>query len=75
VQNIDTQLGLLVKDSDARVAMNVVDARLIFDIKKIFDFPIKLTLNANNIFDYYYTEMVGNIAPTRLISLQIDGEF
>lgn len=74
VENVDTQLGLLVKDTDARVDMNVVDARLIFDFKKLADFPLRLTLNANNLLDYYYTEMVGNLARTRFLSLQFDGE-
>ena len=74
VENVDTQLGLLVKDTDARVDMNVVDARLILDFKKLADFPLRITLNANNLLDYYYTEMVGNLARTRFFSLQFDGE-
>jgi len=56
VENVDTQLGLLVKDTDARVDMNVVDARLIFDSKNLPIFPGILTLNANNLLDYYYTK-------------------
>jgi iron complex outermembrane receptor protein len=74
VENVDVQLGLLVRDPDARVPMNVVDLRLICDFKKLYELPFRLTLNANNILDYYYTEMVGNLARTRFLSLQIDGE-
>ncbi|MBX3043761.1 MAG: TonB-dependent receptor [Candidatus Kapabacteria bacterium] len=74
VQNIDAQLGLIVRDTEARVDMNVVDVRLIFDMKKLADLPFRFTLNANNLFDYYYTEMVGNLARTRYLSLQFDGE-
>jgi iron complex outermembrane receptor protein len=74
VENVDFQLGLIVSDSDARVPMNVVDMRLIFDMKKLIELPFRITLNANNLLDYYYTEMVGNLARTRYLSLQFDGE-
>lgn len=74
VDNIDIQLGLLVNDSDARVDAKVVDLRLIFDLKELTDSSLKFGLIANNIFDYYYTEMVGNLARTRLLTLQISGE-
>jgi outer membrane receptor protein involved in Fe transport len=74
VENVDVQLGLIVSDSDARVPMNVVDMRLIFDMKKLIELPFRITLNANNLLDYYYTEMVGNLARTRYLSLQFDGE-
>ncbi len=73
-ENIDFQLGLVVNDPNARVDMHVVDARIIFDMKKLADLPFRVVINANNMLDYYYTEMVGNLARTRYLSLQIDGE-
>jgi len=75
VENIDAQLALIVSDTDARTDVNVVDARIIFDIYKLYELPLRLSLNVSNLFDYYYTEMVGNLARTRLISLQIEGHF
>lgn len=74
-ENIDLQLGLIVKDPNARVDMHVLDARVIFDMYKIADLPFRMSLNANNMLDYYYTEMVGNLARTRYLSLQIEGNF
>lgn len=74
VENVDVQLGFIVEDTDARVPMHVFDARLIFDMKKLAELPFRVTLNANNLLDYYYTEMVGNLARTRFLSLQIDGD-
>jgi len=74
VENVDVQLGFIVEDTDARVPMHVFDARLIFDMKKLAELPFRVTLNANNLLDYYYTEMVGNLARTRFLSLQFDGD-
>lgn len=75
VKNIDVQLGLLVKDSDARVDMHVVDARLIYDLKSLIGHNFKFTLNVNNVFDYYYTSMVGNLGMTRMFSLMLEAAF
>ncbi len=75
VNNIDVQLGLLVKDSDARVDMHVLDARLIYDLKPLLGQNLKLTLNVNNIFDYYYTTMVGNLGMTRTLTLMLEATF
>jgi iron complex outermembrane receptor protein len=75
VKNIDPQLGILVKDADARVDMHVVDARLIYDMKKLTGQQLKLTMNVSNVFDYYYTTMVGNLGITRMISLMLEAQF
>jgi hypothetical protein len=31
-----------------------------------------LTLNVRNALDYYYNEIIANLAPTRHITLQVD---
>jgi hypothetical protein len=31
-----------------------------------------LTLNAKNVLDYYYTEIMGNLAPNRQLSIQAE---
>jgi iron complex outermembrane receptor protein len=71
IKNVDRQLSIIVKDIDARVDLHIVDARISAFIYK----KIKFTLSAKNMLDYYYTEMVGNLAPTRMIMLQIDSYF
>ncbi|MCO5250674.1 MAG: TonB-dependent receptor [Candidatus Kapabacteria bacterium] len=75
VKNIDPQLGILVRDADARVDMHVVDARLIYDMENLTGQQLKLTMNASNVFDYYYTTMVGNLGITRMISLMLEAQF
>lgn len=75
VKNIDTQLGILVRDADARVDMHVVDARLIYNMTNLTGQQLKLTMNISNVFDYYYTTMVGNLGITRMISLMLEAQF
>ena len=74
-QNVDRQLGLLIKDIDARVDMHVLDVRFIYNLDKIVKSDLRLILSARNVLDYYYTEMVGNLAPTRMIMLQLEAKF
>jgi len=73
--SIDKQLGLIVKDIDAFVDMNVVDFRLISNFRDFMNFNGKLVLSASNLFDYYYTIMVGNLAPTRKLLFQLQLNF
>ncbi len=71
VKNIDNQIGMVVKDYDARVPMHIVDCRLIYNLENLTKTNMKLTLNIGNALDYYYTEMLGNLYRTRNISLSI----
>ncbi|MES2764490.1 MAG: TonB-dependent receptor [Bacteroidota bacterium] len=77
VEKIDENFILLnfPKNADSRVAIHVLDIRAVLDFKKINQIPISLTLNAKNLLDYYYTEVIGNLAPTRSFSLQFDTKF
>ncbi len=74
VENIDEGL-ILIKDSDARVPANVIDARMIFYLSKLTDIPLTFTINAKNLLNHYYLEMVGNLAPFRNISLQAEAKW
>ncbi len=74
-KNIDEKLGLQIKDADARVAVHLVDARAIIRLEPLINLPIQVSLNAFNLFDYYYTEVPGNLAATRNLTLQIEGGF
>jgi len=65
----------VIPNVDARVPAHIVDARLIHNMRSWTSLPIKLTLNAKNVFDYYYTEIIANLAPTRSIVLQAEITF
>lgn len=71
---VDERLGNLglVVNADVRVPVHVVDARILFNAESALSLPMRFTLNARNIFDYYYVEVPGNLAPTRSLSLQAD---
>jgi iron complex outermembrane receptor protein len=72
VEQIDDIITLAVRDGDARVPIHVVDVRLIANMYQLAGLPAVLTLNVRNALDYYYTEIIGNLAPTRNITLQLD---
>jgi len=74
-KNIDKQLGLIVKDIDSFVDMNVIDLRIISKLNDLLNINGKLILSVNNLFDYYYTVMVGNLAPTRKLLFQLQLNF
>lgn len=72
VERIDeriVQLGL-VPDGDARVPIHVLDLRLLWDVPVAV--PLRLAFNVRNALDYYYTEYIGNLGPTRQLSLQAE---
>jgi iron complex outermembrane receptor protein len=72
VERIDdriVQLGL-VPDGDARVPIHVLDLRILWDVP--LEVPLRLSLNLRNALDYYYAEYIGNLGPTRQLSLQAE---
>jgi len=74
METVDELLKLQVRDYDARVPMHILDFRLKFKLQELLRIPIQLTLNVKNALNYYYTEVVGNLGPTRFIGLQIESE-
>lgn len=64
----------LVPDGDQRVDINVLDLRAGYRLM-IGELPLQLFLNANNILNYYYVEMIGNLAPIANYSLSFDFMF
>jgi iron complex outermembrane receptor protein len=72
VEQIDDIITLAVTDGDARVPIHVVDVRFIANMFQLTGLPMLLTLNVRNALDYYYNEIIGNLAPTRNITLQVD---
>lgn len=74
VEKIDEKLIFQVKDARERVPMHVFDLNLAYNFRRILSLQDELVVKVNcyNLFDYYYTYMVGNLARTRLITLGID---
>ena len=74
VELIDARIAALgfIADADARVPIHVCDMRLIASMQSIVGHNMTLTLNAKNVLDYYYTEIMGNLAPNRQLSLQAE---
>jgi len=73
--NVDQRLLIYIPNAGDKVSAHILDARLIWNSENLTGIPLRFTLNAKNLLDYYYLEMVGNLAPTRYISLQIDATF
>ncbi|MEI6088860.1 MAG: TonB-dependent receptor [bacterium] len=71
VETYDSRLNLEIKNADAYVPVHIVDLRLFYDLplKKP---TMKIGIICNNLLDYYYTEMVGNLGMTRKILLQLE---
>ncbi len=72
---VDDLLEQFIEDAGVRVNAHIIDARIIVNLKEIIDYDMNVVLNANNLFDYYYTMYPGNLATTRNIVLQIDARF
>ncbi|MBK6418221.1 MAG: TonB-dependent receptor [Ignavibacteria bacterium] len=68
VELIDDRLSLFIPDADARVAMHIVDARVFYSPSE----HTKIGLIGKNILSYSYTEIVGNLGPTRALLLQFE---
>ena len=72
VENVDERLDVFIVDASERVPSHVVDARLFWDMQSVSGQPIRIGLIGRNLLDYYYNEIVANLAPTRSILLQIE---
>ena len=64
----------LVPDGDERVNINVLDLRAGYRFM-FGGLPLQLFLNANNVLNYNYVEMIGNLAPIANYSLSLDFMF
>jgi outer membrane receptor protein involved in Fe transport len=70
IDNELVDLGL-VPDGDERVAIVVLDARVGTNLFS-YNLPLHIFLNANNILNYNYVELIGNLAPIRNFSLNLE---
>ncbi len=73
-ENYDQYLVQFVKDADKRVPAYVTDVRAGVDLTSA-GFPVEVSIVVNNAFEYYYVEMIGNIAPLRNYSLVVSMKF
>ncbi len=73
VARIDNELVDLgfVPDGDKRVPIIVLDARIGTNLFS-YKIPLRAFFNINNILNYNYVEMIGNIAPIRNYSLSLE---
>ena len=73
VERIDEEfvtLGIVV-DGNKRVATYIADLRLGANFTEI-GFPLSATFSINNILQYNYVELIGNIAPPRNMVLTLE---
>jgi outer membrane receptor for ferrienterochelin and colicins len=73
VERIDEELVNLgiIKDGDQRVPIYVADLRIGADVV-LGSIPLTATLSFNNMFQYNYVELIGNMAPPRSYVLTLD---
>ena len=61
----------MVKDGELRSDVFVLDLRAGATLYKL-EIPLSVYLNVNNALNYNYVEMIGNVAPIRNISLNLE---
>ncbi|MGB6031308.1 MAG: TonB-dependent receptor [Bacteroidota bacterium] len=74
VERIDEEFATIIRDGDQRVPINVVDARVGYDLATV-GVPIHILLNVYNLLQYNYVEIMGNITPPRTLLLTIEARF
>ena len=76
VEKIDellVQFAPIINGSQ-RVPIKVLDARFSYDFRGV-EIPVRAGLNVNNVFNYHYVELIGNLAPVRSYTVVIEGLF
>lgn len=73
-ESIDEELKLFVKDYDLRDKVLLTDLNVYFDLI-YFRLPLKVYFSVNNVFNYNYVEMVGNLGSIRYYTISIEGIF
>jgi iron complex outermembrane receptor protein len=73
VEEIDEELinlGL-IPDGELRVEVFVLDLRVGYNFNLV-DIPLRVFLNANNVLNYNYVELIGNLEPIRNYALSLE---
>lgn len=71
-ETLDSVLIRTVPDGDARVNAYILDARVGYNLQPALHIPMKATFEVQNLLNYYYVEIVGNLAPLRRYSLRLE---
>lgn len=71
VENIDEELIAFIPDARLRVEVFILDLRAGYNFT-FGNLPLKFFLNANNVLNYNYVELIGNLAPIRNYSLSLE---
>lgn len=73
VEEIDNELVEynIVHDGNKRVPVYVLDLRTGYNLLSL-GFPGKVYLNINNVLNYNYVEIIGNLSPIRNVSLSTE---
>jgi len=74
-ESVDTILIQQVHDGDARVDAYIWDARIAYTAQGIFDLPVTFSFQVQNLLNYYYVEIVGNLAPIRNFTFRVETIF
>jgi outer membrane receptor for ferrienterochelin and colicins len=76
IERIDENLVRLapIVNGDIRVAIQIVDVRASYDFID-FGYPIRVGFNINNLLNYSYVELLGNLGPVRTYYLTVEGLF
>ncbi len=74
IERIDENLIRLapIVNGEQRVPIKVLDIRISYDLLR-FGLPVRVGFNVNNLLNYHYVELVGNLGPVRTYTLSIDG--
>jgi outer membrane receptor protein involved in Fe transport len=74
-ESIDSTLARQVPNGDARVNAYVLDARAGYDLMDVLGVPLKVIVQVQNLLNYYYVEIAGNMAPLRNYTLRFESHF
>jgi iron complex outermembrane receptor protein len=70
---IDENLIFFIDDAEERGDAHILDLRLLYHFD-LSNYPMKISLQVNNILQYHYVDLVGSIAPTREFVLTLAGK-
>jgi outer membrane receptor for ferrienterochelin and colicins len=76
IERIDDNLVRLapIVNGDQRVAIKLVDLRSSYELSGL-GLPLRVGLNVNNLLNYSYVELLGNLGPVRTYFLTVEGTF
>jgi len=74
IERIDDNLVRLapIVNGEQRVAIKIVDVRASYDLFGL-GLPVRIGLSINNLLNYSYVELLGNLGPVRTYYLTIEG--